>query len=916
LTLTDSNKRYTTGKEYICAFCGDHFPSLKLKQLHTKAFHNIEKGYVPCSPTRKTKLNDSGGTSHNSTVSVEDVVDAPVTKLLDDLVNLVVSSVSAKKESLELQEEFVSSSNKLPPLKVDDFSSTVVDRIPYMSILLATWQLVVLDVPKDGFCILQAVIQCLGFQRKGKIKINALKSQLRQYILDNTSQYNVYGESTVPELLEYLDKGTFFQQSVDLIPEILVNCLEVNINIITQLPKDFCTITRLQPASSISNKPLLTLTLVRCDAYSEKNLGTHYCSAIPSAKMSNKLKKVSISRGDWLIRCPKTSTTYHLFRSPSMLSNFYQTEFSVNNENYTCSEQFIQANRYPKDHNMYKAIMKESNPRVMKGMGDRAGKNRARDIANVVTAIWAKFSADPKLKSVLLSTGNHILVEATHSKVWAIGRDITKDSEDSILNYANWCGQQGIGILGVLLMIVRADLLNKKESPSWNLIEGYFGPLDYMSTTPKRLSVPLVSYHEVTDNSSSPFSMSCDSAGGDNTMDQQNWQDNVNRSHNEFTTPPSPPTSCEHINENTYPPPSYASVVSDSPRIPELRYRTPFQAKQNSGSVPHVDRRVLSNLSVPTDRQPSRVQPLTLAMPKVAHYFPPQGWSATETVHILNKARPDIGKFISPRGNRLVCSNPEVQGRLKFGVVVSDPQLATPLTRKTPPSSYITKWVTNPLPDEPYIREALAAHPRVLYISPNKRVNNKMSWKITTAYTRATPIPIKSEANYLELKGGVVIKLSVLGQLHCKVCKGSGHLARVCDQVRHVKVSNELGAGFEQELCRSDSTKLGPIQNLMEITFSNKDLSRLFPNNELPRLEQKLLRENLNERQVPRQYYYYNTEYGKDITQQKLYTINLTLDKLIKFWAIFPEWIPSLASCPLNNPERFLVFPNSNGWYR
>ena len=71
------------------------------------------------------------------------------------------------------------------------------------------------------------------------------------------------------------------------------------------------------------------------------------------------------------------------------------------------------------------------------------------------------------------------------------------------------------------------------------------------------------------------------------------------------------------------------------------------------------------------------------------------------------------------------------------------------------------------------------------------------------------------------------------------------------------------------------------VTPLMDIVFSKEDVARLFPTKHEP------YRQNSN----------------------KKYSVELTLDQLIVFWSVFPEWIPSLQHCPFRDPQAFLVFP-------
>lgn len=66
----------------------------------------------------------------------------------------------------------------------------------------------------------------------------------------------------------------------------------------------------------------------------------------------------------------------------------------------------------------------------------------------------AKFGQNPKLKQLLVETGNAELVEASpYDRVWGVGVDVR-----AAMNKQNWNGQN---LLGKALMDVRTQLINQ-----------------------------------------------------------------------------------------------------------------------------------------------------------------------------------------------------------------------------------------------------------------------------------------------------------------------------------------------------------------------------------------------------------------------------------------------------------------------
>ena len=92
-------------------------------------------------------------------------------------------------------------------------------------------------------------------------------------------------------------------------------------------------------------------------------------------------------------------------------------------------------------------------------------KTEARNIRNYDQQLWessakslcydgikAKFTQNPWLANLLLSTNDEILAEATYDKVWETGIPLLRRD---CTNRTQW---NGIGIMGEILMAIREEL--------------------------------------------------------------------------------------------------------------------------------------------------------------------------------------------------------------------------------------------------------------------------------------------------------------------------------------------------------------------------------------------------------------------------------------------------------------------------
>lgn len=149
------------------------------------------------------------------------------------------------------------------------------------------------------------------------------------------------------------------------------------------------------------------------------------------------------------------------------LSQFYvyRCSFIVNNIEYNCAEQFMMAGkaRLFKDEDSLWKIMHSVRPKDQKNFG-RLVKGFDEDLWNIYAQCIVykgnleKFGQNHKIKDMLLSTGDKILVEASpYDKIWGVGIGM-KDPD--IYDPSKWKGKNW---LGEVLMLVRKTLRKNEK---------------------------------------------------------------------------------------------------------------------------------------------------------------------------------------------------------------------------------------------------------------------------------------------------------------------------------------------------------------------------------------------------------------------------------------------------------------------
>lgn len=148
--------------------------------------------------------------------------------------------------------------------------------------------------------------------------------------------------------------------------------------------------------------------------------------------------------------------------SEKCLSQWYYAPFMVNNQWYSCAEQYMMAEKACLfgDYDIYQQILNQSDQMAIKKLG-RMVHNFKEDIWQqhrseiIKRANMAKFSQNKSLMDFLLSTGDRILVKASpYDVIYGVG---IEEHNPNILDPHKW---RGLNLLGFTLMEIR-DMLGE-----------------------------------------------------------------------------------------------------------------------------------------------------------------------------------------------------------------------------------------------------------------------------------------------------------------------------------------------------------------------------------------------------------------------------------------------------------------------
>ena len=145
-------------------------------------------------------------------------------------------------------------------------------------------------------------------------------------------------------------------------------------------------------------------------------------------------------------------------------SNWHNQPFNHEGTTYNCSEQFMMQQKALRfgDTEIAYEVMAAMTPGVQKALGRQVrgfdvSTWQAEAIDIMVPALVSKFTATPRLKQLILDSGDATLVEASpYDTVWGVG--LSADDE-RILDEAQWRGKN---FLGIALMRAR-DIIKGME---------------------------------------------------------------------------------------------------------------------------------------------------------------------------------------------------------------------------------------------------------------------------------------------------------------------------------------------------------------------------------------------------------------------------------------------------------------------
>lgn len=210
-----------------------------------------------------------------------------------------------------------------------------------------------------------------------------------------------------------------------------------------------------------------------------KNMKDNYYESIPFWQKKGKMK-YSIEE-----LTNSSEQEYCFFWKPkpdtidqSCLGQWQPSNFKVDTNNYTCTEQYMMAEKAAifGDKEIEEQIFKTTDPKEMKALG-RKVKNFDPTIWDkvkysvVLNGNYYKFSQNKEMREFLLSTGNKILVEASpFDTIWGIGM---KENNPNASNPSLWRGKN---LLGFALMELRDELrklYKNYDKINWEQLKDY-----------------------------------------------------------------------------------------------------------------------------------------------------------------------------------------------------------------------------------------------------------------------------------------------------------------------------------------------------------------------------------------------------------------------------------------------------------
>ena len=149
------------------------------------------------------------------------------------------------------------------------------------------------------------------------------------------------------------------------------------------------------------------------------------------------------------------------FTRHSPLSNFNTCEIVIDDVKYTCVEQFFQEQRaiFGNKPEIAAKIHTTNDPAKCKYLGESVSV-KADDwlpvaVQTMRKACWEKFSKSVRHKEFLLKTKDTLIAEASHDKIWGIGRTLNDPKAHVSEDF------QRQNRLGQILMDIRKELIPK-----------------------------------------------------------------------------------------------------------------------------------------------------------------------------------------------------------------------------------------------------------------------------------------------------------------------------------------------------------------------------------------------------------------------------------------------------------------------
>ena len=154
----------------------------------------------------------------------------------------------------------------------------------------------------------------------------------------------------------------------------------------------------------------------------------------------------------------KENNVLAFFTGATPLSNFYKSNFQINNRTYSSVEQYFQYCKavFAEDKEAAKKILDATFPAKCKYFGKSVRVNQDQWLAEAKTvmlkACTAKFEQDLYARQYLKDTGNYVLAEASLDPDWGIGKRL---HDKDISKKDSWTGQN---LLGLILMQIRDNI--------------------------------------------------------------------------------------------------------------------------------------------------------------------------------------------------------------------------------------------------------------------------------------------------------------------------------------------------------------------------------------------------------------------------------------------------------------------------